>query len=81
MKLKKVAALCAKIGAFHLFDEVREDGEFIRQWLGDGNLGRCSERKKPTGKEWRRENALYWRNKRCWFPYVPAWCPKIKCEG
>lgn len=36
MKLKKVAALCAKIGTFRLFDEVGEDGEFIRQWLGDG---------------------------------------------
>ena len=67
MKLKKVAALCAKLGTFRLFDEVGEDGEFIRQWLGDGrgrrlccwNLGRCSERKKPAGKKWRRENALY----------------------
>ncbi len=36
MKLKKVAALCAKLGTFRLFDEVGEDGEFIRQWLGDG---------------------------------------------
>lgn len=36
MKLKKVAALCAKIGAFYLFDELGEGGEFIRQWLGDG---------------------------------------------
>ena len=36
MKLKKVAALCAKQGAFYLFDELEEGGEFIRQWLGDG---------------------------------------------
>lgn len=36
MKLKKVAALCAKIGAFYLFDEIGEGGELIRQWLGDG---------------------------------------------
>ena len=36
MKLKKVAALCAKQGAFYLFDEVEESGELIRQWLGDG---------------------------------------------
>lgn len=36
MKLKKVAALCAKIGAFYLFDEMEEGGELIRQWLGDG---------------------------------------------
>lgn len=37
MKLKKVAALCAKKGAFYLFDEMGEGGEFIRQWLGDGS--------------------------------------------
>lgn len=36
MKLKKVAALCAKQGAFYLFDELGEGGELIRQWLGDG---------------------------------------------
>lgn len=36
MKLKKVAAICAKQGAFYLFDEVGGGGEFIRQWLGDG---------------------------------------------
>lgn len=36
MKLKKVAALCAKQGAFYLFDEMGEGGELIRQWLGDG---------------------------------------------
>lgn len=36
MKLKKVAALCAKAGVFRLYDEVTEDGELIRQWLGDG---------------------------------------------
>lgn len=36
MKLKKVAAICAKQGAFYLFDEVEESGELIRQWLGDG---------------------------------------------
>lgn len=36
MKLKKVAAICAKQGAFYLFDEVKESGELIRQWLGDG---------------------------------------------
>lgn len=36
MKLKKVAALCAKTGAFYLFDELEEGGELIRQWLGDG---------------------------------------------
>lgn len=36
MKLKKVAALCAKTGAFYLFDEMGEGGELIRQWLGDG---------------------------------------------
>ena len=36
MKLKKVAALCAKQGAFYLFDELGESGELIRQWLGDG---------------------------------------------
>ena len=36
MKLKKVAALCAKQGAFHLFDEMEEGGVFVRQWLGDG---------------------------------------------
>ena len=36
MKLKKVAALCAKQGAFYLFDELEEGGELIRQWLGDG---------------------------------------------
>ena len=36
MKLKKVAALCAKRGAFYLLDEVEENGELIRQWLGDG---------------------------------------------
>lgn len=37
MKLKKVAALCAKQGAFYLFDEVGGGGELIRQWLGDGH--------------------------------------------
>lgn len=36
MKLKKVAALCAKNERFYLTDEVGEDGELIRQWLGDG---------------------------------------------
>ena len=36
MKLKKVAAICAKQGAFYLFDELEEGGELIRQWLGDG---------------------------------------------
>lgn len=36
MKLKKVAALCAKQGAFYLFDELYEGGELARQWLGDG---------------------------------------------
>ena len=36
MKLKKVAAICAKQGAYYLFDEVEENGELIRQWLGDG---------------------------------------------
>ena len=36
MKLKKVAALCARQGVFHLLDEVEESGELIRQWLGDG---------------------------------------------
>jgi len=36
VKLKKVAALCAKTGAFYLFDEMGESGELIRQWLGDG---------------------------------------------
>lgn len=36
MKLKKVAALCAKNERFYLNDEVGEDGELIRQWLGDG---------------------------------------------
>ena len=36
MKLKKVAARCIKVEAFHLLDEVGEGGEFIRQWLGDG---------------------------------------------
>lgn len=36
MKLKKVAAICAKQGAYYLFDEVEESGELIRQWLGDG---------------------------------------------
>lgn len=36
MRLKKVAALCAKSGAFYLFDEMGEGGELIRQWLGDG---------------------------------------------
>lgn len=36
MKLKKVAAVCAKQGAFYLFDEVGEGGEIMRQWLGDG---------------------------------------------
>lgn len=36
MKLKKVAALCARVRVFHLYDEVSEDGELIRQWLGDG---------------------------------------------
>ena len=36
MKLKKVAALCAKQGAFYLFDELEEGGELIRQWRGDG---------------------------------------------
>lgn len=36
MKLKKVGALCAKTGAFCLFDEMEEGGELIRQWLGDG---------------------------------------------
>ncbi len=36
MKLKKVAAICAKQGAFHLFDEMEKGGVFIRQWLGDG---------------------------------------------
>ena len=36
MKLKKVAAICAKQGAFYLFDEVGGGGELMRQWLGDG---------------------------------------------
>ena len=36
MKLKKVAALCSANRAFILFDEVEENGELIRQWLGDG---------------------------------------------
>ncbi len=36
MKLKKVAALCARQGAFYLLDEVDGDGELMRQWLGDG---------------------------------------------
>lgn len=36
MKMKKVAALCAKQGAFYLFDELEEGGALIRQWLGDG---------------------------------------------
>lgn len=36
MKLKKVAALCIRQEAFHLFDEVTEGGELIRQWLGNG---------------------------------------------
>lgn len=36
MKLKKVAAICAKQGASYLFDELEEGGELIRQWLGDG---------------------------------------------
>lgn len=36
MKLKKVAALCAKQGTFYLLDEMEEGGVFIRQWLGDG---------------------------------------------
>lgn len=36
MKLKKVAALCAKTGGFYLFDELYEGGELARQWLGDG---------------------------------------------
>ena len=36
MKLKKVAALCARQGAFYLLDEVGGDGELMRQWLGDG---------------------------------------------
>ncbi len=36
MKLKKVAALCAKQGTFYLFDELEEGGALIRQWLGDG---------------------------------------------
>lgn len=36
MKLKKIAALCAKTGAFCLFNEMEDGGVFIRQWLGDG---------------------------------------------
>ena len=36
MKLKKVAALCAKMEAFYLFDEMEEGGVLVRQWLGDG---------------------------------------------
>lgn len=36
MKLKKVAALCNRQGVFRLCDEVSEDGEVVRQWLGDG---------------------------------------------
>ena len=36
MKLKKGGALCAKQGAFYLFDELGEGGELIRQWLGGG---------------------------------------------
>lgn len=35
MKLKKVAALCSRQGAFYLYDKISEGGE-IRQWLGDG---------------------------------------------
>lgn len=35
MKLKKVAAICGKIGVFCLFDQVDENGEMICQWLGD----------------------------------------------
>lgn len=35
MKLKKVAALCSRQGVFHLYDEVDDDGELVRQWLGD----------------------------------------------
>ena len=35
MKLKKVAALCSRQGAFYLYDQISESGE-IRQWLGDG---------------------------------------------
>lgn len=31
MKMKKVAAICAKQGAYYLFDEVEENGELIRQ--------------------------------------------------
>lgn len=36
MKLKKVAALCAQTGIFHLFDQPNENGEVACQWLGDG---------------------------------------------
>ena len=36
MKLKKIAALCAKTGAFYLFNEMEDGGVLIRQWLGDG---------------------------------------------
>lgn len=35
MKLKKVAAICSKQGAFHLYDKISDGGE-VRQWLGDG---------------------------------------------
>lgn len=35
MKLKKVAAICDKVGIFQLFDQVDENGEFTCQWLGD----------------------------------------------
>lgn len=37
MKLKKVAAICGQTGMFHLLDQVDEDGEVVRQWLGDGS--------------------------------------------
>ncbi|MBD5098153.1 MAG: hypothetical protein HDT35_01115 [Clostridiales bacterium] len=36
MKLKKVAALCDRMGMFYLCDQVNGAGTFIRQWLGDG---------------------------------------------
>jgi len=36
MKLKKVAAICGQTGVFYLLDHVDENGEVVRQWLGDG---------------------------------------------